>query len=213
MIKINLLAQRKKVRRRSEKGQQSLLIGLLAVLGAGVIVFFLIDQPLAGKVKDAQRRNAELTAENNLIKEKTQGLAQMRAAVRAAEEREEAIERLRDARAVPAWMLWELSNILTRGGQPSITPEMERRLQTDPNRQLQETWDPKHVWIVSLEERRGNFRLVGGAQSDSDMTQLALRLQASMFFEDVQPEGGNEAQDRDTGVSYYQFTLSGKVRY
>jgi hypothetical protein len=80
------------------------------------------------------------------------------------------------------------------------------------NRRWQDGWDPKHVWITSFEEKAGRFKIDGGAQSDSDMTQLALRLQASMFFDNVIPEGGGEAKDPG-GVSYYKFTITGKVRY
>jgi hypothetical protein len=83
----------------------------------------------------------------------------------------------------------------------------------DPNRGWAQGWDPKHVWIDSFEEVGGRFTLRGGAQSDSDMTQLALRLQASMFFTDVVPQQGDEALDRQSGASYYRFTISGRVVY
>ena len=45
------------------------------------------------------------------------------------------------------------------------------------------------------------------------MTQLALRMQASLYFKDVLPEKGDEVAEKGTGVSYYKFTISGTVVY
>jgi Tfp pilus assembly protein PilN len=210
MIRINLAPDRKA--KRSEKGQQTLLIGLLAIIGAGAAVFLLVHRPLASELEEQTAANKDLKSLNEKIKKQTQDLAKMQAAVKAAKEQEQAIERLNAARAVPAWMLWELSNILTSSRSPSITDSMQKVLETNPNRRWQDGWDPKHVWITSIEEKAGRFKLEGGAQSDSDMTQLALRLQASMFFDNVIPEGGGEAKDA-TGISFYKFTITGNVRY
>jgi len=74
-------------------------------------------------------------------------------------------------------------------------------------------WDPKHVWITSFTETAGAFVLEGGAQSDPDVTQLAKRMQASVYFQEVTPRGGERLIDRDTGVTYYRFTITGKVVY
>jgi Tfp pilus assembly protein PilN len=212
MLKINLIGQRKS-RKRADKGQQAILLGFTAVIGVAVAVAFLVHLPLQNQIAEQQRVNKELEDQNKKIKATTKDLAKLEATVKAAKEQEQAIVRLREARAVPAWLLWELSNILTRGRQPSVTTQMRERLETDPNRKWQDSWDPKHVWITRFEEKGGRFKLEGGAQADSDMTQLALRLQASMFFDDVQPEGGSEVKARDSGISYYNFVLSGKVRY
>jgi Tfp pilus assembly protein PilN len=214
VIKINLLVERKvRKSRRTEQGHQFILFGMLALAGVGIAVFFVVHQPLADEIDRLKAVNADVQKQNDEIAKQTKDLAKLQAAVKAAEEQERAIDRLRGARATPAWLLWELSNILTTGHQPSLTPEMQRRVESDPNRKWLQSWDPKKVWISEFEERTGKFKLSGGAQSDSDMTQLALRLQASMFFEDVQPEGGTEAADKKNGGSYYTFTISGKVRY
>jgi Tfp pilus assembly protein PilN len=214
VIKINLLVERKARKVRvSEKDQKFILIGIMILGGAGLAVFLLVHQPLAEEAARLAAANAELEKQNNEIAKQTKDLAKLQAAVKAAEDQEQAIDKLRGARATPAWLLWELSNILTRGHQPSLTAEMQRRVESDPNRKWQQAWDPKKVWITEFEERSGRFKLNGGAQSDSDMTQLALRLQASMFFDNVQPEGGNENFEKEGGSSYYNFTISGKVRY
>jgi Tfp pilus assembly protein PilN len=93
-----------------------------------------------------------------------------------------------------------------------MTEAMVRELDRNPNRNWSDTWDPKHVWIKKISEKEGEFTLEGGAQSDSDVTQLALRLQASMFFDDVKPS--KASLDTEKGkVPYYSFVINGRVRY
>jgi Tfp pilus assembly protein PilN len=212
MIRINLAPDRKV--KRSDKGQQTLLAGVLIIVGVAAAVFLLVHRDLANSVDQQEATNRDLKAQNETIKKQTRDLAKMQAAVKTAKEQEEAIERLNGARAVPAWMLWELSNIMTPGRSPSITDSMQKLLDSPAgaNRRWQDGWDPKHVWITSIEEKGGRFKLDGGAQSNTDMTQLALRMQASMFFDNVIPEGGGEAKDPN-GISYYKFTITGNVRY
>jgi len=200
MMRINLSPDRK-VKRRASKGEQSLLLGLLAVVAAGALVFLLIHRPLANDIEEQEKANQQLRQTNSQIADQTKNLAQMRQDVQTAKQQEAAIDRLN-----------ELSQILTTGGNPAITEEMRKEMENNPNRRYQEGWDPKHVWVTSFEEKDGKFKLEGGSQADSDMTQLALRLQASMFFDDVIPEGGGEVKATG-GISYYKFTITGQVRY
>lgn len=214
MIKINLLPQRKKKATRTQvKGEQTVLIGVVIVAALAAVIYFLVHRPMAEDLAAQQATNNKIARENRQIEEQIQGLGQLRAAIKAAQEQAAAIERLNAARATPAWFLRELSNLLTRGGTPSITDAMEAELATNPNRRWQPNWDPKHVWITQFTEKGGEFTLTGGAQSDSDVTQLALRLQASMFFDDVKPSKAGSAEDQKTGISYYKFTITGTVRY
>lgn len=216
MIRINLLTERKAKRRRggaTDKGEQSLLLGFLILLGLGAAVYFLVHRPIQGEIEDQKAVNQRLSQQNDKIEKKTKDFEKRKSAYEAAQKQAAAIEQLNAARATPAWFLWELSNILTPNGQPTITPEMEQRLEANENLRWQEGWDPKHVWIRSLEEKDGRFTLRGAAQSDGDVTQLTHRLQASMFFEDVRPRGSTKETDRKSGISYYNFTITGKVRY
>jgi Tfp pilus assembly protein PilN len=211
MIRINLSPDRK-VRRKTSKGEQTLGIGVVVVIAAAALVFLFVHRPLSDDIDEQQRANSELRNTNTKIAAQTKDLAQLRAAVEASKQQEAAIDRLNAARAVPSWMLYELSQILTTGGSPSITEDTQKDMENNPNRRFQEGWDPKHVWITSFIEKGGQFKLEGGSQADSDMTQLALRLQASMFFDNVIPEGGKEAKSA-TGANYYTYTITGSVRY
>src|SRR5919198_2121210 len=189
MIRINLLSHRKvRGRRRAAAAGPSeaaspiplFLLGGGAALG--VAVFLIVHRPLARSVAELREKTSTLEAENEGLRNKTKNSRTIRTAFEAALVRQQATARLKHARVSPAWLLRELSNILTPGRQPQLTPEMQEEMKTNPNRPWQEGWDPKHVWITSFEERAGEFKLQGGAQSRGDIDELGLRLRASMFF-------------------------------
>jgi len=211
MIRINLLPQKRS--KKSDAGQQTLGIGFGAIALVGVAVYFLVHMPLQGEIDADKKINQAAQAKIKKLKEKTKDFEKLEAAFKAAESQQDAIERLRSARAVPAWLLHELASILTKDRNPTMTAEMAKRVMEDPNRAWVQGWDPKHVWINKFTESSGNFRLYGGAQSDSDMTQLALRLQASVYFMDVLPQTGAEVTDKAGGISYYNFQITGRVVY
>lgn len=211
MIRINLLTKRRS--KRVDKGEQSLLIGFLIVVAAGLVVFLLIHRPLTQSIADTQKTTNRLRQDIKQLESQTAEYDELKATIADAEKRMAAIRTLDAARAVPAHVLFELARILTPNRQPTMTEEMATIVNSNVNREMAPDWDPKHVWITEFTENKGKFKLTGGAQSDGDMTQLALRLGASVYFDDVTPEGGVETIDREAGVSYYQFTISGKVVY
>lgn len=213
MIKINLLPQRKTVSRSHARGERSLLIGIIVIAAIAAAVYFLVHKPVSDDVAAQKKTNKVIDRENKAIGNQIKGLGARRAAIQALVAKREAIARLNNARATPAWFLHELSTILTRGGTPSLTEAMVAELESNPNRRWQPNWDAKHVWVTKISEKAGRFTLEGGAQSDADITQLALRLQASMFFDDVKPAKAGSATDKKSGITFYNFVITGNVRY
>jgi type IV pilus assembly protein PilN len=212
MIKINLLREKKRLKK-APKGQNAFAVGMMALGGAAALVYFFVHAPLSDQVTAQKGANEKVRRSNAQMAEETKDFETVNQQYQALLDQEEAIKRLNDARAVPAWLLRELSSILTKGHQPTMTQEMTERVKTDPNRQWNLAWDPKRLWIMGFTEKGGEFTLTGGAQSDTDVTQLALRLQASVFFTEVVPEGGATTTDQQTKVQYYTFTMKGKVVY
>jgi type IV pilus assembly protein PilN len=213
MIRINLLREKKA--KRVDRGQQALLGGFLLVILVLVAGALLVLMPLQDKVSAIRRDNDTLSRSITELKssKKIKEHDALAAQLKALEEEATAIARLEDARATPAWMLHELSNVLTKNHQPSMTDEMLERTRQDPNRKMTPGWDPKRVWLLSIEERSGEITIKGGAQADSDVTQFALRLQASAYFDGIQPIDVQTAQDPTAKVNFYKFTVTGKVRY
>ena len=54
-------------------------------------------------------------------------------------------------------------------------------------------------------------RVEGGAQSEADVPQLAKRMQASVYFDQVTSPSSQRVDDRQTNIVYYKFTITGKV--
>ena len=218
MIKVNLLPQRRAKHKaaQSDPSSKQLFIGVAAILAAAAAVFVAFDMPKRSRLEEVQTANAQLQDQINQKNQSLQGYSEMKKAVDEANKRAESIDRLVGNKVVPAHVLHELSRILTREG-PTMSEEMTRRAgngpDSEPNRRFQGDWDPAHVWLLQFVDTNGSFRMDGGAQSESDVTQLSKRLQASVYFDDVVPAGGERIADRTNGVNYYRFTITGKIVY
>ncbi len=94
-----------------------------------------------------------------------------------------------------------------------MTEQMAKQVENDPNKKIQQDWDPQHVWLTGFTDTAGTFKLEGGAQSKEDVTQLSKRLAASVYFENVTPQSGDRVNDKESGLNYYKFTITGKVAY
>jgi Tfp pilus assembly protein PilN len=82
----------------------------------------------------------------------------------------------------------------------------------DATKQLQD-WDPTSVWITSFKDEGGAFKLEGGAQTEASVPQLRKRLAASVHFIDVAEAGGERVSDAQANVSYFKFTITGRLAY
>ncbi len=215
MIKINLLQDHKKAKK-APPGQSQVLVGMMGLAAIAGAFYYFVHMPYADEIDKLNKQNAVAKRGNEDIKKGMADFDLVKQQADAAKVQGDAIKRLNDAKVVPAWFLHELSRILTKGQKPTMTTEMITRMSgatADKNRQFDDTWDPKRLWIDQIDEKDGTFTLSGGAQSDTDVTQLALRLQSSAYFRDVVPEGGDTAEDAKTKVKYYHFTVTGKVVY
>ena len=232
MIKINLLPQRKRgvvrvgraggrqtmsPRLASDTGARDVTIGVAALGAVAALVFFLVHKRVADERDNYKQKSEDLQADITSKNKALKNFQNLKKLVAAAEERSAAIDKLVKAKSVPANLLHELGEILTPGKLPTMSQKMAKLISDgpggDPNKRFTLDWDPKHVWITSFTEKDGVFTLKGGAQSDPDVYQLAKRMQASVYFMDVTPKGGQRTADKDTGTTYYDFTITGKVVY
>ena len=221
MIKVNLLPQRKAKRSfvtSTSDGPSNtpVLIGLAALAAAAAGVFFVVDMPKRSRMNELNDANRQLQTQINEKNKQLQGYAELKKAEEQSKVRAESIKRLLATKVVPAHLLHELGKVLTTAG-PTMTDNMTTLAGSgplgDPNKQFKTDWDPQHVWMTTFIDSGGVFRLDGGAQSESDVTQLSKRLAASVYFMDVTPAGGERVTDKDTGMEYYKFTITGRVAY
>ncbi|HVK73270.1 MAG TPA: PilN domain-containing protein [Kofleriaceae bacterium] len=217
MIKINLLPQRRP-KRQAEPGQAEVLIGVGALAAAAALVFLVVHRPLTADRDAIRAESQELQQQNGKRRnsEAIKNLPKLKEVVAAEEQRTQAIERVAGAIVMPDNVLQELGDLLTPGRMPTMSKEMADRVSEakgDANRQFALDWDPKHVWITNFTLKGELFTLEGGAQSESDIPQLAKRMQASVYFDDVTSPSSQKFDDKLGGLTYYKFTISGKVVY
>lgn len=223
MIKINLLPQKRAKRQRGGAGRASdpasihIVYGVVGLAAAAALVFFLVDKPRRDKVGELETATAELNVQIAELNKQLVGFSELQKAKTEAEVRAQSITRLINAKVIPAHMLQELGVILTSGRVPTMTADMAVKTSTqpgsDPNKRFQVDWDPTRIWLSGFTDAAGAFKLEGGAQSESDVTQLSKRLAASVYFMEVTPAGGERVTDTQTGLNYYKFTITGKVAY
>ena len=219
MIKINLLPQKraKRIAVGSEGGSREMAIGLASLAGVAAIVFFAVDQPKRSHLRDLHDLNDQLATEIGAKNLQLQGYPELKKAADEATQRAKSINRLIAAKIVPANVLQELGEILTSNHLPTMTETMARRTgngpESDPNRRYDLAWDPTHVWLTGFIDNKGDFRLEGGAQAEVDITQLSKRMEASVYFDNVSPSTEERVSDKDSGIAYYKFTITGKVNY
>ncbi|HEX2690379.1 MAG TPA: PilN domain-containing protein [Kofleriaceae bacterium] len=215
MIKINLLPQRRAKMRvtGADPPSKQLMVGVIGLAVAAAAVALFVDQPrrarLAELTEDNRRLYSQIQAKTTLL----EGYDELKKTADDAGERERSIKRLASAKVVPANVLHELGEILTPSRNPKMTGETKNRIASDPNKRFAADWDASHVWLSGWSDTGGVFKLEGGAETESDVTQLAKRLAASVYFTDVTPAGGERVADSQTGTNYYKFTITGKVAY
>lgn len=216
MLKVNLLPQRRAKRVAADPSAKQVVIGGLALVGAAAAVLLAVELPARGRLSDLRTANAQLQQQIADKNQKLVGYAELKKAEEESQKRADSINRLIATKVVPAHVLHELGKVLTREG-PTMTESMARLAGTgpesDPNKRFIADWEPAHVWLTSFVDTNGTFKLEGGAQSESDVTQLSKRLAASVYFMNVTPAGGERVTERTTGVNYYRFTITGKVVY
>jgi hypothetical protein len=200
------------------------VVGFAAIAIAAVAIFVIVDAPRRSRLSALREANVQLQKEIASKNKQLAGVngepsyAELQKLAADAKERVKSINRLMQAKVVPAHVLHELSQILSPIG-PTMTEVMAKKTGTgtesDPNKRFDLAWDPSHVWMTLFNDnaKDGTFRLEGGAQAQIDIIQLAKRLQASIYFDQVSQQFEERVTDRDTGITFYKFVITGKVAY
>lgn len=206
MIRINLLAQKKRAER--SEGSQVWLAVVMVIVLAEVAGLFVYHGFKAEELADQQRKNAELTSQIEQAKKNVANHAQIKADLALLRARETAIEKLQSARSGPTAVLLELSRILTPGRGPSVDPDRLAQLRRDnPLSVYNPTWDSRRLNITSFVEAQRKVKLDGVARDGEDVSELARRLNLSRLFYDVILLPATREKD------IVKFSLEAKVRY
>jgi len=208
VIRINLLPTRRA--KRQEAGQrQFLLMGLAILSTIGVVVFVHLEA--TNDLEGVQRENTIIQADVARLKQDLGDYDKVRAQREELLKQRKTIQSLEAARAGPVYLLRELSEILSPGKGPTFDRvTYEETLRRDPNAGFS-NWEPKRAWLDSYVEDKHKVKLRGSAKSNEDVAEFLKRLNASVFFKDVNLDA--TAQASKGSVKYVNFGLSATVIY
>lgn len=213
MIRINLLSHK----REAKKGGESDTRWLLFVGGAvllEIILLLFFHQAQREQLSREKRKSAELASEIEQVKKAIANQAEVKAQLDVLRAREEAINKLQAARSGPAAILLELAQMLTPGRGPTADPDHLQQLRRDnPASVYNPAWDPRRLWLTSLQEADRTLKLEGLARDGDDVSELARRLGLSVQFSDVKLLPGSRTTESQSGVELIRFQLQVKARY
>lgn len=206
MIRINLLAQKKRAER--AEGSQVWLAVVMVVVLAEVAALFVYHSIKAEELVDQTRKNAELTSQIEQAKKNVANHTQVKADLALLRARETAIQKLQSARSGPTAVLMELARILTPGRGPSVDPDRLAQLRRDnPLSVFNPNWDSRRLSITSFVEAQRKLKIDGVARDGEDVSELARRLNLSSFFYDVTLLPATREAEA------VKFSVEAKVRY
>jgi type IV pilus assembly protein PilN len=206
MIRINLLAQKKRAER-SEASQAWLAVVMVVVL-AEVAALFVLHSFKAEELTQQRRKNAELQSQIEQAQKNVANHDQVKADLALLRARETAIQKLQSARSGPTAILMELARILTPGRGPSVDPDRLAQLRRDnPLSVFNPNWDSRRLWITAYAEMQRKLKIDGTARDGEDVSELARRLNLSSYFYDVKLLPATREAD------FIKFSIEAKVRY
>jgi type IV pilus assembly protein PilN len=208
VIRINLLPTRRA--KRQEAGQrQFILMGLALLATVGLVVFFHLQATT--ELEKAQHDNTILQADVAKLKQELGDYDKVRGQREELLKQRKTIQSLESGRTGPVYLLRELSEILSPGKGPTFDRvTYEETLRKDPNAGFS-NWEPKRAWLESYAEDGLKVRIRGSAKSNEDVAEFLKRLNASVFFKDVNLDA--TAQVSKGSLKYVNFGLSTTVIY
>ena len=206
MIRINLLAQKKRAER--SDGSQVWLAVVMVVVLAEVAALFVLHSFKAEELTQQQRKNAELVSQIDQAKKNVANHDQVKADLALLRARETAIQKLQSGRSGPTAILMELARVLTPGRGPSVDPDRLAQLRRDnPLSVFNPNWDSRRLWITAYAEVERKLKIDGSARDGEDVSELARRLNLSSYFYDVKLLPATREAD------FVKFSIEAKVRY
>jgi type IV pilus assembly protein PilN len=213
VIRVNLLPQKREVKRSAE-GNQGWLLFVLGAVVVEIIGLVLFHQVKRDELARQVQTNGELTRQIDQIKKTVANHAEIKAQLEVLRAREDAISKLQAARTGPTAVLLELARVMTEGRGPSMDPDVLAQLRRDnPTSVFNPSWDPKRLWLTSLAEADRVIKIEGLARDGDDVSELARRLGLSVYFADVKLLPAAKTTDTESKLDVIHFQLQAKARY
>jgi type IV pilus assembly protein PilN len=213
MIRINLLPAAKRTASTSGNAQLWGAAYLLGLFAWGVLLFF-VYLSTNSKLDEQRAANTALEQEIAAAKQKSANIGDVEAKLAKSRQLEEVVSKLQSARQGPARVLMELSQLLSEGGGPTVSPERLAVLRRDnPLAGFNPGWDPRRLWLTSFTEQNRQCSIRGFGKTNEDVAEFLRRLNLSNLFEKVSLTATSSAVEQGSTVPVVSFDLSCQVRY
>ena len=213
MIRINLLPAAKRAAASSGSAQLWGAVYLLGLFAWGVVLFF-VYMSANSKLEERRAANAALEQEIAQAKQKSANIGEVEAKLAKSRQLEEVVGKLQTARQGPTRVLLELSQLLSEGGGPTVSPERLAALRRDnPLAGFNPGWDPRRLWLTSFSEQTRQCNIRGFGKTNEDVAEFLRRLNLSNLFEKVSLTATSSAVEPGSSVPIVSFDLSCQVRY
>lgn len=214
MIRVNLLAQRKRAKAAGQEASQAWLVVVLVGLLVEVVGLFIFHGMKLEELAEQEQKNRAVVSEIEHSRQNVKNHEAVKAKLGMLRAREEAIAKLNSARTGPTAVLLEFARILTPGRGPSVNPERLNQLRRDnPLAAMNSSWDPRRLWILSFREESRKVRIDGLARDGEDVSELARRMNLSDYFADVALLPAHRETDAATKLELVRFSLEAGVKY
>ncbi|MCL2822960.1 MAG: PilN domain-containing protein [Polyangiaceae bacterium] len=211
MIRINLLPQKREVRRDSEQGW---LIVVALVLFVNIVGLFLLHQMKEAELEAQVETNKKLDEQIAQSKARVKNHGEIKGKLAELRARDDAIAKLQSARSGPTAVLLELSRILSKDRGPTIPPEeLVQKRKDSPQDVYRDSWDARRLWMMSYKENQRVVKIEGVAHDGEDVSELARRLSLSIYFQDVVLLPAKQQVDAESKLNLVRFQLQAKARY
>lgn len=211
MIRINLLPQKREMRREVGQGW---IVAIMLVTALEIVILAFYHQVNLQELAKQKQLNSELEAQSAQIELTVKNHQQVKEQLQSLRSREEAINKLQTARTGPTAVLLELARLLTVGRGPTVDPDRLAQLSKDnPLAVFNASWDAHRLWLSSFTEHDRVVKIEGLARDGEDVSELARRLSLSNYFYEVKLLPAVREVDSKFKLDLVRFQLQAKVRY
>jgi type IV pilus assembly protein PilN len=214
MVRVNLLPQKKELRRAAGDGTQQFLMTLLGVVVFELVVIFFVHKWAMDDFNKVKSDNAKIEAQIADIKRQMSNHTEIKSRLTELRAREDAINKLQSGRTGPTAMLLELSRIMTAGRGPTTDRDKLEQLRRDnPSAAPNVGWDTRRLYLTDFKEADKIVKIQGMARDGEDVSEFLKRLTLSDFFTEVRLQPASKVEDAVSKQEMVKFELVAKVRY
>ncbi|MBM4398552.1 MAG: PilN domain-containing protein, partial [Deltaproteobacteria bacterium] len=207
MIRINLIGQKARPKPTASRGQVFAFIGLLLLEAAFPLIW---HQKLSSELDDVKGRVKEATTKLDDLKRVKEAWERWQTEKADLDRQTRIFESLRSDQLGPPSMLQYLSYVLTRVADSAVgADEMKAQELIGWNPK----WDPRRVWLKDVLERNGQITLKGEALDHEDVAEFYRRLQASDFFQSVEPGLQTRKFHDGLQLKMVEFSVTAQLNY